>query len=63
MIDNFKDDLPMGLGFSMAMNEKAMCNFAHLSEDEKRQVIEQSRQVKSKAEMAQIVDRLAENFQ
>ena len=54
-------ELPAGLGFSMAMNLNAMNNFTNLSEKEKQQVINESKQVKSKDEMNRLVNRLAEN--
>ena len=31
MLDN-KNELPMGLGFGLAMNEKSMKNFSHRGE-------------------------------
>ena len=34
MLDN-KNELPMGLGFGLAMNEKAMNNFSAMGEEEK----------------------------
>ena len=38
----------MGLGFGLAMNEKAMNNFSAMGEEEKHQVIEAARNVRSK---------------
>lgn len=53
--------LPIGLGLSLAMNQKAMDRFAHMTEAEKEKAIARSRQVKSKREMDRIVNSLAED--
>lgn len=58
MLDN-KNELPMGLGFGLAMNEKAMNNFTAMGEEEKRQVIETARNVRSKREMQNLVNDIA----
>ena len=50
--------IPQGFGMSLSRNEKAMNNFSHLSEEEKRKVIELSKSVRSKAEMNRIVNKL-----
>ena len=55
-----KNEMPIGLAFQMSMNEKAMENFAGMTEQEKRQVIEAARNVNSKDEMNGIVEDLAE---
>lgn len=52
-------DVPMGLAFQMSMNEKAMENFAKMTEEEKKQVIESARNVTSKEQMRNIVSDLA----
>lgn len=55
-----KDDgLPLGLGFGLAMNEDAMNSFAKMSEQEKGQVIEAARGMRSKQEMKNLVDDIA----
>ena len=46
MLDN-KNELPMGLGFGLAMNEKAMINFSSMGEEEKHQVIEAAREMQN----------------
>lgn len=51
--------MPLGLGFSLAMNEDAMNSFAKMSEQEKSQVIEAARSVQSKQEMKKLVDDIA----
>ena len=56
--------MPEGLGFSMAMNENAMVNFAKMSEEQRDRVIAEGRNAKSKDEMNRLVDRIAkEEFQ
>lgn len=54
-------EIPVGLGLSLAMNQKAMDRFAHMTDMEKESTIEKSRQVKSKREMDRIVSSLAED--
>lgn len=58
MLDN-KNELPMGLGFGLAMNERAMENFAAMEPEEKKQVIEAARNVHSKREMQNLVNDIA----
>ena len=58
-MDNMQ--LPVGLGLSLAMNQKAMNRFAAMNDEEKNQTIEKSRQVKSKREMDRIVSSLAQD--
>lgn len=53
-------DMPMGFSFSMSANEKALNNFAKMSEEERAQVIEQARNVTSKHEMEQLIHDLGE---
>ena len=58
------EELPIGLGFSMAMNEEAMKKFANMTEEQKRNVITQSKLAASKDDMSQLVDRIAsDSFQ
>lgn len=54
-----KNDMPMGLAFQMSMNEKAMENFAKMTEEEKRQVLEAARSARSKEQMRSIVSDLS----
>lgn len=56
------NDMPEGLGFSMAMNVNAMKNFSKMTEEERKRFMEESRQVKSKSEMNQLVSRLEKNI-
>lgn len=52
-------EMPMGLAFQLATNERAMENFANMTENEKRQVLEAARSVTSKEQMRSIVSDLA----
>ena len=58
-----RNDMPLGLAFQLSMDEKAMENFAKLSEGEKKQVLEAARNVNSKDEMCGIVEDLKRNFE
>lgn len=51
-------DMPMGLAFQLSMNERAMENFASMTESEKRQVLDAARSVTSKEQMRGIVSDL-----
>ena len=51
-------DMPMGLAFQLSMNERAMENFASMTENEKRQVLDAARSVTSKEQMRGIVSDL-----
>lgn len=53
--------LPIGLGLALAMNQRAMDRYSNMTEAEKEQAIARSRQVKSKREMDRIVNSLAED--
>lgn len=55
-----EDGLPLGLGFGLAMNEKAMDIFASMNEEEKKQVIEAARGMTSKEEMQNLVNNIAD---
>ena len=52
--------MPVGLGFGLAMNEKAMSRFSDMTDAEKRQVIEAARGVSSKQEMQSLVENIAD---
>ncbi|MBO5238930.1 MAG: hypothetical protein J6B50_09170 [Lachnospiraceae bacterium] len=53
-----RQDMPIGLAFQMAMNQKAMEHFAQLSEEEKGQILDEARSASSKSQMRGIVDSL-----
>lgn len=48
-------DIPMGLGLALAENMSAMQHFAGLGEKQRREIIENTRDIKSKGEMRQYV--------
>lgn len=55
-----RSEMPIGLGFGLAANERAMEHFSNMSETEKRQVIEASRSIKSKGDMESFVNKISE---
>ena len=54
--------MPMGLSFQLGLNEKALTAYAKLDDQEKRQVVEAARNVRTKLEMRKLVEGLAQNF-
>ena len=40
-----REEMPIGFGFALAENEKAMSSFAKMTEEEKKQVMEAARSV------------------
>lgn len=54
-----QEEMPLGLAFQLSMNEKAMENFAKMTEQEKRQVLEAARSVTTKEQMQNIVSDLS----
>lgn len=54
--------LPLGLAFGMAMKEQALDNYSRLTEYEKEKLIAESKGVKSKAEMQQLIERIEEGM-
>lgn len=57
---NTRTEMPLGLGFSLAMNQDAMTKFSNLPDSEKRQVIESARNIQSKQQMESFVNSLKE---
>ena len=53
---NHREEMPLGLSFGLSMNETAMNHFAQMSEEEKRQVVDQARTAGSKAEMDSLIN-------
>ncbi|MBR6637746.1 MAG: hypothetical protein IKK96_02670 [Lachnospiraceae bacterium] len=51
-----QDNMPMGFAFQLSMNEKAMRNFANMTEDEKIQTLKAARSADSKEKMQGLVD-------
>ena len=56
--NSLPEEMPEGLGFSMAMNVDAMKNFAKMTEEERKGFMKESSQVTSKGEMQDLVNRL-----
>ena len=42
-----REEMPIGFGFALAENEKAMSSFAKMTEEEKKQVMEAARSVQT----------------
>ncbi|MCI8957063.1 MAG: hypothetical protein HFG29_08780 [Eubacterium sp.] len=59
MKNNNKEEMPLGLGFGLAMNDNAMEHFSNLTDSEKKQVIETARTVQSKKEMNSLIQDIA----
>ena len=57
---NFPDgpDLPQGFAMALAQNPNAMDAFSALSEEQRQQVLDKSRRIRSRAEMRSYVDSL-----
>lgn len=53
--------LPLGLSLGLAMNEQALTNYGKLTEYEKEKILAKSRNVKSKAEMEHLIQRISED--
>lgn len=53
-------ELPMGLNMALAKNTGAMVRFAAMSNADKRQIIEHTHEIRSKKEMEQYVNTLAD---
>lgn len=51
-----ENNMPTGFAFQLSMNEKAMRNFASMTEDEKIQTLKAARSVSSKEQMQGLVD-------
>jgi len=54
-----RNTLPVGFGMALAQNAPAMRAFASMSEAEQQAVLDRTKQVRSKNEMRQLVDDLA----
>ena len=53
-------DMPIGFGLSLAANAKSMAAFANMSDAQKAETVEKSRQMHTKADMERFVDSLGE---
>lgn len=54
-------DVPLGLLYSLAQNEKAMDIYSSLSEQEKQKVIDQTHKIHSKSQMMNYVNNIGQN--
>lgn len=54
-------NMPIGFGLSLAANAKSMEAFANMSDEQKEQVVEKSRQMHTRADMQKFVNSLGEN--
>ncbi len=52
-------EIPLGFGMGLAMNEAAMSGYAALTEAEKEEIIFRCKGAKTKSEMQEIIDSLA----
>lgn len=50
--------LPLGLAFGLALDEQALTNYAGMTEYEKEKLLAESKNVKSKEEMQQLIQRI-----
>lgn len=62
-MDRFPEELPMGLGMALANNPAAMNHFVSMSDEEQRQFIEGTHQIRSKTEMQYYVNSLTRRFE
>ena len=54
-------DMPIGFGLSLAANAKSMEAFAKMSDAQKEETVEKSRQMHTKADMEKFVNSLGES--
>lgn len=52
--------LPLGLAFGMAMDEQAVNNYGKMTEYEKEKLLAESKNVKSKEEMQQLIQKISD---
>ncbi len=55
---NDRPEVPIGLGYALAMNSNALKTFAELSSERQKQIIEESRGVATKVEMRNFVENI-----
>ncbi len=58
--DNLQSGLPLGLAFGMAMDEQTINHYGKMTEYEKEQVLAKSKNVKSKEEMQQLIQKISD---
>lgn len=54
--------VPIGFGMALAQNTAAMNRYAHLTEDQKQEIIDKARDVRSEREMYSLVAALANGW-
>ena len=55
------NELPLGFGMALSMNQEAMKKFSSLSEEERKEVVRRTRTIESKREMHDFVENLAKS--
>lgn len=55
------DQVPIGFGMALAMNEPAMAAYAAMTQQQKQTVLMKAHSAKTKKEMHQIVSSIVEN--
>ena len=53
---NTRPEVPVGLGYALALNNKALKKFAALSEEHRNEIISKSRNMVTKQDMRNFVD-------
>lgn len=53
--------LPLGMAFGLAMDEQALDNYGKLTEYEKEKLLAESKNVKSKEEMQQLIQKISDD--
>lgn len=53
-------DMPVGFGLSLAANAKSMEAFANMSDEQKEETVEKSRQMHTRQDMERFVNSLGE---
>lgn len=60
MDNNLLSGLPAGFGMALAANAEAMDSFARLSDEQKKKVLDGTQYIRSKLEMRNYVNQIAE---
>ena len=61
MSDDKMNEIPIGFALSLAMNRDALDVYTKMGDTEREEIVEKSRQVKSKEEMERLVDGLGQD--
>lgn len=62
-MDRYSGEIPVGLGMALANNPAAMNHFMSMSDEEQRQFVEGTHQIRSKTEMQYYVNSLMRRFE